>query len=114
MKIVNWLLLISFGALLIHASLGLPNRGARDAVMNREKSPAGSWGASSYYIRNAYRDAETPNMVTVVLADYRGYDTLGEETVILTAGLICYLLLRKIRTNRDEKKPRKAGVDAQT
>ncbi|MDH3382833.1 MAG: hypothetical protein OEM42_02095 [Deltaproteobacteria bacterium] len=114
MKIVNWLLLLSFGALLIYASLGLPNRGDADIVMHREKSPAGSWGASSYYIRNAYRDAETPNMVTVVLADYRGYDTLGEETVILTAGLICYLLLRNIRRNRDEKKPRKAGADAQT
>ena len=114
MKIVNWLLLISFGALLIYASLGLPNRGDGDAVMHREKSPAGSRGASSYYIRNAYRDAETLNMVTVILADYRGYDTLGEETVILTAGLICYLVLRKRRTNRDDKKPLKAGADAQT
>ena len=114
MKIVNWLLLISFGALLIYASLGLPNRGDGDAVMFRENSPAGSRGASSYYIRNAYRDAETPNMVTVVLADYRGYDTLGEETVIMTAGLVCYLLLRKKRTNRDEKKARNAGADAQT
>jgi multisubunit Na+/H+ antiporter MnhB subunit len=114
LKIVNWLLLLSFGALLIYASLGLPNRGDADAVMFREKSPAGSWGASSYYIRNAYRDAETPNMVTVVLADYRGYDTLGEETVILTAGLICFLLLRNIRKNRDEETLRKAGTDAQT
>jgi multisubunit Na+/H+ antiporter MnhB subunit len=114
LRIVNWLLLISFGSLLIYASLGLPNRGDPDAVMNREISPAGSLEASSYYIRNAYRDAEAPNMVTVVLADYRGYDTLGEETVILTAGLICYLLLRNTRNNRDEKKPRKAGADAQT
>lgn len=114
MRIVNWLLLISFGALLIHASMGLPNRGDEEAVMFREKSPAGSRGASSYYIRNAYRDAETPNMVTVVLADYRGYDTLGEETVILTAGLICFLMLRRQRTDRDDKKPLKAGTDAQT
>jgi multicomponent Na+:H+ antiporter subunit B len=113
LKIVNWLLLISFGALLIYASLGLPNRGDVDVVMHREKSPAGSSGASSYYIRNAYRDAETPNMVTVILADYRGYDTLGEETVILTAGLICYLVLRKKRTALHDKKPRKAGADAQ-
>jgi multicomponent Na+:H+ antiporter subunit B len=114
LRIVNWFLLISFGGLLIHASMGLPNRGDEGAVMFREKSPAGSRGASSYYIRNAYRDAETPNMVTVVLADYRGYDTLGEETVILTAGLICYLLLRRQRTNRDDKKPLKAGEDAKT
>ena len=98
MKITNWLLLISFGVLLVYASLGLPNRGDINAYMHAEKSLAGSPGASSYYIRNAYKDATTPNMVTVVLADYRGYDTLGEETVILTAGLICYLVLRKKKT----------------
>ncbi len=112
MRIVNGLLLVTFGALLIYASLGLPDRGDADAVMFREKSPAGSPGASSYYIRNAYRDAETPNMVTVILADYRGFDTLGEETVILTAGLICFLLLRKKKTDRDGKKSLKAGADA--
>jgi multisubunit Na+/H+ antiporter MnhB subunit len=113
LKIVNWLLLISFGALLIYASMGLPDRGDPDAVMFREKSPAGSPGASSYYIRNAYRDADTPNMVTVILADYRGYDTLGEETVILTAGLICFLVLRKKGPNREVDKRLKAGADAQ-
>lgn len=102
MKIINWLLLISFGALLVYASFGLPNRGDVDAVMHREKSPAGSRGAASYYIRNADKDANTPNMVTVILADYRGYDTLGEETVILTAGLICFLILRRKKKNSDD------------
>lgn len=109
MRIVHWLLLITFGALLIYASTGLPDRGDPDAVMFRETSPAGSLGASSYYIRDAYRDADTPNMVTVILADYRGYDTLGEETVILTAGLICFLVLRRTGPDRNDKKARKAG-----
>ena len=27
-----------------------------------------------------------PNVVTAVLASYRGYDTLGETTVVFTAG----------------------------
>lgn len=103
MKIINWLLLISFGALLIYASSGLPCRGDADAVMHREKSPSGSQGASSYYIRNADKDANTRNMVTVVLADYRGYDTLGEETVILTAGLVCFLILRRKKRNSDDQ-----------
>jgi len=109
LRIVHWLLLISFGALLIYASAGLPDRGDPDAVMFRRTSPAGSPGASSYYIRDAYRDADTPNMVTVILADYRGYDTLGEETVILTAGLICFLALRRNGTDPEGKKSRKAG-----
>jgi multicomponent Na+:H+ antiporter subunit B len=95
LKIVNWLLLIAFGALLIYGTTGLPNRGDAGAGMHSTRSLAGSSGASSFYIRNALRDAKTPNMVTVILADYRGFDTLGEETVILTAGLICFLVLRR-------------------
>jgi multicomponent Na+:H+ antiporter subunit B len=46
-------------------------------------------------------DTATPNMVTSILADYRGYDTLGETTVIFTAGMSCILILR-----RRKKKPK--------
>lgn len=101
MKIINYLVLAAFGALLIYASLSLPNRGDADAPLNRELSLAGTPNAPSYYIRNPERDAHTPNMVTVILADYRGYDTMGEETVILTAGLICFLVLRRRRGKHD-------------
>jgi multicomponent Na+:H+ antiporter subunit B len=103
LKVGNYIILITFFVLMIYASLGFPNRGDANARMNREKSLAGSVNAPSYYIHYADRDAHTPNMVTVILADYRGYDTLGEETVILTAGLICFLLLRKKRTANDQK-----------
>jgi multicomponent Na+:H+ antiporter subunit B len=37
----------------------------------------------------------TTNIVTAGLADYRGYDTMGEETVILTGALCVILLLRR-------------------
>jgi multicomponent Na+:H+ antiporter subunit B len=96
-KFFNYLLLIVFCGLMIYASLGLPNRGDAKAPLNADKSPAGSKVAATYYIQNAKKDAGTDNMVTVILADYRGYDTLGEETVIFAAGLICFLLLRKRR-----------------
>lgn len=102
MRSVNIGLLILFCALLIYASFGLPARGDRQAAVNQAESPAGSPNAAYYYIENAYKDTHTPNMVTAILADYRGYDTLGEETVILTAGLICFLLLR-----RESKKKKK-------
>jgi multicomponent Na+:H+ antiporter subunit B len=102
LKIVNYLILIAFVSLMIFAASGLPNRGDVNARMNQEKSLAGSKNAPTYYIRNAYKDAHTDNMVTVILADYRGYDTLGEETVIMTAGLICFLLLRKKKQQNDK------------
>lgn len=97
MKFVNYLLLIAFLGLMIYGVSDLPNRGDAEAVMNRPTSPVGTPNAATYYIRNAEKDDHTDNMVTVILADYRGFDTLGEETVIFTAGLICFLLLRKRR-----------------
>jgi multicomponent Na+:H+ antiporter subunit B len=90
-----YVILALFFFLLVYGSFGLPSRGDMDAIVNREESPVGSQNAAAYYIEHAEKDAHTPNMVTAILADYRGYDTLGEETVILTAGLICFLLLRK-------------------
>ncbi len=51
----------------------------------------------SFYISRAIEDTATPNLVTAILADYRGYDTFGETTVIFAAGLSCYLLLRGSR-----------------
>ena len=39
-------------------------------------------------------DTSVPNIVTAILADYRGYDTLFETAVIFSAGLACFFLLR--------------------
>ena len=93
MKVFSYLVVASFVGLLVYASLGLPGRGEADAPLHREQSIAGTPVAGTYYIRRAYSDAATPNMVTVVLADYRGFDTLGETLVVLTAGIACLLIL---------------------
>ncbi len=45
-----------------------------------------------------------PNVVTSTLASYRGYDTLGETTVIFTAGIGVMLLLKGRR-----RRPRSAA-----
>ncbi len=102
MKFVNFLILILFGAILVFASFTLPPRGQLRDPLNSAVSAADTPGASSYYIENAKKDAHTDNMVTVILADWRGFDTLGEETVIFTAALVCLLLLRKWSSNNAE------------
>ena len=51
-----------------------------------------------------------PNVVTSVLADYRGYDTLGETTVIFTAGIGVLLLLKGRRRRRREDEPGEEGA----
>jgi len=57
-------------------------------------SPA-STHLSPYYIENTLNDSHVPNIVTSVLADYRGYDTMYETAVVLAAGLACFFLLRR-------------------
>jgi multicomponent Na+:H+ antiporter subunit B len=74
---------------LIYGTLDMPKWGD-------PHSPASSH-VSPYYLHNSLEQTGTPNVVTSVLADYRGYDTLGETTVIFTAGMACILLLRRGR-----------------
>ena len=45
------------------------------------------------YVKGAEHDIHMPNIVTAVLASYRGYDTFGETVVIFTAGVGVMLLL---------------------
>ncbi|MCK4765539.1 MAG: DUF4040 domain-containing protein [Candidatus Aminicenantes bacterium] len=111
----NYVVLVIFCGLLIFGSLSLPNRGDLQSNLNRETSPAGTSNAGVHYIKHAYKDAHTPNMVTVTLADYRGYDTLWETAVIFTAALVCFLLLRRTRLQpmmdpADKKEESAAGA----
>ena len=78
------------GAVLIYGTLDMPDWGD-------PQSPA-STHVSNYYIENADKDTATPNMVTAVLADYRGYDTMFETTVIFTAAIACFFLLRTFKS----------------
>jgi len=48
---------------------------------------------SPRYIEQGPAETGATNLVTGVLADYRGYDTLGEVVVIFTAGLACLLIV---------------------
>lgn len=38
-----------------------------------------------YFIKNAQKEASANNVVTSIVFDYRGFDTLGEATVLFTA-----------------------------
>ena len=59
-----------------------------DAVFNL--SSMINAGVSNIY--NALGTQIAPNMVTVVIFDFRAYDTLGESIILLTAGLVVLLV----------------------
>lgn len=102
MKYLQLLLIIAFTAVLLFAASDLPYRGDPDNIMHRETSAAGTEVPGHYYIEHAYEDAHTPNIVTVILGDYRSIDTLGEQIVIFTAGIIVILILRNRKSDDEE------------
>ncbi len=79
------LIVLIAGAAMILAVGDMPNYGAAN-------SPANSYVGMDYIARTA-EDIDIPNVVTAVLASYRGYDTFGETVVIFSAGLGVLLLL---------------------
>jgi multicomponent Na+:H+ antiporter subunit A len=55
---------------------------------------------SEYFARNSVPLAHGRNIVNVILVDFRGLDTLGEISVVMTAGIAVLALLRKRRQAR--------------
>ena len=84
------------GAILVYGTLDMLAFGDPDATAQQHVAP--------YYIEKAQTDTGVPNMVTAVLASYRGFDTLGEVTVIFTAGVGVLLLIGSnlFKRRRDE------------
>ena len=56
---------------------------------------------ADYFLANSYSEAGGKNVVNVLLVDFRGFDTLGEITVLGIVGLTVYALLRRFRPASD-------------
>ena len=80
------------GGLLIYGTLDLPAFGDPEAPAQQHVAP--------HYLEQGEAETGVPNIVTAVLASYRGFDTLGEVTVIFTAGIGVLLMLGIARRRR--------------
>ena len=49
------------------------------------------------FLEGSKNDIGIPNVVTNILASYRGYDTFGEVVVIFTAGVAVVVLLSDLK-----------------
>lgn len=90
-SITPWFVVIFTGIMLLYGTLDMPTFGDKDAPINKHVAPR--------YIEKSKEESGVVNMVTAIITNYRGYDTLGETTVIFTAGMSVLLMLRKQSKN---------------
>ncbi|MBC6439983.1 MAG: DUF4040 domain-containing protein [Rhodospirillales bacterium] len=76
---------IATGLALMYATFEMPLMG--------DPSAPSQTHVGDRYLAEGPAETGVPNVVTAVLASYRGYDTLGEVTVIFTAGIAVIALL---------------------
>ena len=81
------------GSLLIYGTLDMPYFGLATDPVHQHVAPR--------YINDSMQEVGVPNIVTSVLASYRGFDTFGEVVVIFTAGMGVLALLSVVRKPKD-------------
>ena len=89
-KLTKWLtltFLVAMVGLFVYVSADLPDRADPHAPANEH--------LAGEFIELTAEEIEIPNIVSAILADFRGYDTLGETFVIFTAGLAVLLVLQR-------------------
>lgn len=106
MKPVAFFLTLAVGFLLLMASLDLPDWGDPESPASTHLSP--------HFIEKSMEETSVPNLVTSVLADYRGYDTMFETVVIFCAGITVLLLLRPTPSKLIEARHALFGVKSPT
>lgn len=95
-KLLPILVVSVTGAALIYGTLDMPPFGNPDNPIHQHVAPR--------YIEDSPKEVGLPNMVTSVLASYRGFDTLGETVVVFSAA-IGVLALLGIRREEDNNTP---------
>lgn len=95
--VIPLFVVIVTGAALFYGTLDMPNYGDAHAPAMTHLYPD--------FIERSPTDIDVPNIVTGILASYRGYDTLGETAVVFTAGVGVLLLISGLRRRRRKDEP---------
>jgi len=94
-RVLGLLVVTATGLLLAYGTLDMPAYGDPEAPIHQHVAP--------HYVVDSTAEIGIPNVVTSVLASYRGYDTFGETTVVLTAAVGAILLLGGVLARDDER-----------
>ena len=86
---------VVLGTTMMYATLDMPDLGDPQAPVHTHE-------IAHYYTQVSPEEMGIPNMVTPLLASYRGYDTLGETAVVFTAGIGVLALIGRRRQRQPE------------
>jgi len=111
-KVLATFAVVITGALLLYGVSDFPAFGDPHSPANAGVE-GGAPSISNYYITKSYEDTKVPNLVTSVLADYRGYDTMFETVVIFAAGMAIFAILR-VFSDEDDIEPNETHSEGNT
>ena len=106
MKRLTLVILALCALVMLTAAVDLPDWGDPNSPASSHLSPS--------FLEQGYGETATPNIVTVVLADYRSYDTMFEAVVVFVAALIIMTLIRRTPRKRGkiiQHRPERQGRD---
>jgi multicomponent Na+:H+ antiporter subunit B len=86
------MLVVVTGMALVYGTLDMPPYGDPTSAIHHHVAP--------YYLEKSFGHTGLPNVVTSILASYRGYDTLGEVFVIFTAAAGVLLIIGRAKFGR--------------
>jgi multicomponent Na+:H+ antiporter subunit B len=104
-SLVALVFVVITGGVLIYGTLDMPHYG--DANSAAQTHPE----LAVRFIEVSGDEVGPPNIVTSVLASYRGYDTLGEALVVFAAGIAVLSLLGLKRRRPEDDVPEHAPGD---
>ncbi|NMB20725.1 MAG: hypothetical protein GX979_07655 [Firmicutes bacterium] len=88
-------LLVCIGLVMLVAISELPLYGSPDTPAQNE--------VAERYVHGTLGDTGALNMVAAIVIDYRAYDTLIETTVLFTAVIAVFMVLKKGSTGKGEQ-----------
>ncbi|MDO5652712.1 MAG: monovalent cation/H+ antiporter subunit A [Brachymonas sp.] len=80
--------------LVLSVAIGVGMAALSYALMTRQQTPQ---SISGFFLERALPEGGGTNVVNVMLVDFRGFDTMGEITVLGVVALTVYALLRRFR-----------------
>lgn len=103
LRAVPLAVVLTTGAALIYGTMDLPPFGDPSNPVHHH--------VADHYLEETYHEIGIPNVVTAVLASYRGYDTMGETTVVFAAAVGAMLLLMGGARRRERPPPSGEGTE---